>query len=59
MYYITGVISVLNFLLSKLYSSSSGIAVLIACLDLVCLSLSLCPSREGREKGIYARWALV
>ena len=38
---ITGVISILNILLSKLYSSSSDSAVVITCLDLVCLSGSV------------------
>ena len=38
---ITGVISLLNILLSELYSSSSDSAVVIAYLDLVCLSGSV------------------
>ena len=42
MYDITGIISLSNIVLSKLHSSLSGTAVfLIACLDLVCLAMSL------------------
>ena len=37
---ITGVISLLNIRLSKLHRSSSSSAVLITCMDLVCLSVS-------------------
>ena len=61
MYDITGVISLLNIWLSNLYSSLSATVILIASLDLVCLSVSetLCPSKERREEGIYSYWTLV
>ena len=45
---ITGVIYLLNNLLSKLSSSSSGSAVVIACLDLVSLSVSALLERSEK-----------
>ena len=51
---ITGVISVLNILLTKLYSSSSGSVVLITCLDLVFSeTLSLSALLERAEKQVF------
>ena len=50
---IRSVISLLNILLSKLYSSSSGSAVLIPCLDLVCQSVSLSGLLERGERWVF------
>ena len=55
---ITGVISYLNNLLSKLYSSLSSSAA-IRLLVWIFFPVCLCPSREGQEAGIYTSWTLV
>ena len=49
---ITGVISLLNILLSKLSSSSSSSAVLISCLDLV-LSVSDSALLESDQRRVF------
>ena len=46
---LTGVISLLNIPLSKLYISSSASAVLIACLHLVCPSESALQERGEKQ----------